>query len=205
MARLDSEYAQLKKDVENAEATPEEKTAATAKLEAREKHLAPAYQSVALEFADLHDRSGRMKAKANCTPCDWENARRSIYWSIRRKLNEVVSYPLLSLRVLLTFQRVMRKIATANPDLSYPERKAILDDFVTTESTADDELSAFYERSGDEIESLIQQVKDEYCSDSIISWSETNKEGVFAGVKRIYESLSPAEQSALLERLTSQQ
>jgi hypothetical protein len=60
-------------------ATPEEKSAATAKLEAREKHLAPAYQSVALEFADLHDRSGRMKAKANCTPCDWENARRAIF------------------------------------------------------------------------------------------------------------------------------
>ena len=91
MARLDAEYAELKKAVENPSATPEEKTAATAKLEAREKHLAPAYQSVALEFADLHDRSGRMKAKANCTPCDWENSRRAIYWSIRRKLNETVS------------------------------------------------------------------------------------------------------------------
>jgi len=91
MARLDPEYAQLKKAVEAAGASPEEKSAATAKLEAREKHLAPAYQSVALEFADLHDRSGRMKAKANCTPCDWENARRSIYWNIRRKLSEVVS------------------------------------------------------------------------------------------------------------------
>jgi acetyl-CoA carboxylase/biotin carboxylase 1 len=91
MARLDAEYAELKKAAENPNATPEEKSAATAKLEAREKHLAPAYQSVALEFADLHDRSGRMKAKANCTPCDWENARRAIYWSIRRKLNENVS------------------------------------------------------------------------------------------------------------------
>ena len=91
MARLDPEYAQLKQAAEAAGASSEEKTAATAKLEAREKHLAPSYQSVALEFADLHDRSGRMKAKANCTPCDWENARRSIYWNIRRKLSEVVS------------------------------------------------------------------------------------------------------------------
>lgn len=55
MARLDPEYAQLKKAVENANASTEEKTAATAKLEAREKHLAPAYQSVALEFADLRE------------------------------------------------------------------------------------------------------------------------------------------------------
>lgn len=99
----------------------------------------------------------------------------------------------------------MRKLATANPDLTYPERKAILEDFVQVDSSAaDDEISSFFERSGDEIEALVQQVKDEYCSDSIISWAETNKEGVFSGVKRIYESLTPAEQSALLERLTQQ-
>lgn len=53
MARLDEEYARLKKEVENPNASPEQKTAATAKLEAREKHLGPAYQSIALEFADL--------------------------------------------------------------------------------------------------------------------------------------------------------
>lgn len=53
MARLDEEYARLKKEVENPSASPEEKAAATAKLEAREKHLGPAYQSIALEFADL--------------------------------------------------------------------------------------------------------------------------------------------------------
>ena len=55
MARLDEQYAQLKKAVEDPSATPDEKTAATAKLEAREKHLGPAYQSVALEFADLRE------------------------------------------------------------------------------------------------------------------------------------------------------
>jgi acetyl-CoA carboxylase/biotin carboxylase 1 len=65
----------------------------------------------------------------------------------------------------------MRKIATANPDLTYPQRKAILQDFVTVDTTDDAQLSAFFEQSGDEIESLIQQVKDEFCSDSIISWS----------------------------------
>jgi acetyl-CoA carboxylase/biotin carboxylase 1 len=57
MARLDSEYAQLKAAVDNAGSSAEEKQAATAKLEAREKHLAPAYSSVALEFADLREWS----------------------------------------------------------------------------------------------------------------------------------------------------
>jgi acetyl-CoA carboxylase/biotin carboxylase 1 len=91
MARLDEQYAELKKAVDSPNASPEEKSAATAKLEAREKHLAPSYQSIALEFADLHDRSGRMKAKADCVPCDWENSRRVIYWSLRRKISENVS------------------------------------------------------------------------------------------------------------------
>lgn len=40
----------------------------------------------------LDDRSGRMKAKADCIPCDWENSRRAIYWSLRRKLSEIVSW-----------------------------------------------------------------------------------------------------------------
>lgn len=55
MARLDEEYAQLKKALENPNASAEEKQAATSKLEAREKHLQPSYQSIALEFADLRE------------------------------------------------------------------------------------------------------------------------------------------------------
>ena len=55
MARLDPEYAQLKAAVDGPNATAEDKTAATAKLEARETHLWPAYQSIALEFADLRE------------------------------------------------------------------------------------------------------------------------------------------------------
>lgn len=55
MARLDAEYAQLKAAAEAPGLSAEDKAAATAKLEAREKHLTPAYQSVALEFADLRE------------------------------------------------------------------------------------------------------------------------------------------------------
>ena len=53
MVRLDAEYAKLKAAAEDPKASPEEKSTATAKLELREKHLWPAYQSVAIEFADL--------------------------------------------------------------------------------------------------------------------------------------------------------
>ena len=189
MARLDAEYAALKKAAESPEASAEDKAAATAKLEVREKHLQPAYQSIALEFADLHDRSGRMKAKANCTPCDWENSRRAIYWSLRRKLSEL---------------RVLKKLASANPALTYADRTAILAQLVPADLTADEEVASFLEKSGTDIDSLVQNVRDEYCSDSILDWAVTNQDGVLSGFKRILDTLSAEEKTALLTQLGGQ-
>lgn len=156
MARLDPEYAELKAAVDAPNASAEDKQSATSKLEAREKHLVPAYQSIALEFADLHDRSGRMKAKANCIPCDWENSRRAIYWSLRRRLSEV---------------RILKKLATANPTLTYPERKALMAELVPADLITDSEVAGFIEKSGDVVESYVQSVRDAFCSDSILSWA----------------------------------
>ncbi|TYJ57681.1 hypothetical protein B9479_001535 [Cryptococcus floricola] len=187
MARLDAEYARLKKEAENPSATPEEKLAATAKLEAREKHLAPAYQSIAIEFADLHDRSGRMKAKADCEPCDWENSRRAIYWSLRKKLNEI---------------RVLKKLQNANPELSYPERQAILDQLVPFDAaSSDSEKAAFIEKSSDVIEEYVQRLRDQFCSETMVSWVGTNQDGVMSGFKKILEGLSPEQKAQVLAEL----
>ncbi|WVW79516.1 hypothetical protein I302_101485 [Kwoniella bestiolae CBS 10118] len=186
MARLDPEYAELKKAVENAGASPEEKAAATAKLEAREKHLGPAYQSIALEFADLHDRSGRMKAKADCVPCDWENSRRAIYWSLRKKLSEV---------------RIMRKLSTANPNLTYAERKELLSQFVPSDIGSDADIASYIEKQTDNIESFVQSVRDDYCAETLVSWASSNQEGVMSGFKRILEGLSPEQKAEVLAEL----
>ena len=97
-----------------------------------------------------------MKAKADCEPCDWENSRRAIYWCLRRKLSEV---------------RIMKKLSTANPNLTYPERKELLAELVPSELSSDSEVAAFIERSGDIIESFVSSVRDAYCSDSIFSWA----------------------------------
>ncbi|WRT69229.1 uncharacterized protein IL334_006213 [Kwoniella shivajii] len=186
MARLDSDYAELKKASEDPNANAEEKLAATTKLEAREKHLQPAYQSVALEFADLHDRSGRMKAKADCIPCDWEHSRRAIYWSLRRKLSEV---------------RIMKKLSTANPDLTYPERKELLSQFIPTELGSDSDVAAYIEKQGEAVENFVQSIRDEYCAETLVSWASSNQEGVMSGFKRILEGLSPEQKAEVLAEL----
>ena len=65
----------------------------------------------------------------------------------------------------------MKKLGTANPNLTYPERKALMAELVPKELIADNEVAAFIEKSGDAVESFVQSVRDAFCSDSILSWA----------------------------------
>jgi acetyl-CoA carboxylase/biotin carboxylase 1 len=65
----------------------------------------------------------------------------------------------------------MRKLATANPTLTYPERQTLLQSFVPTELSSDVEVAGFIEKSGDEVEAFVQAVKDEFCADQISAWA----------------------------------
>ena len=189
MARLDAEYAELKAAADKPSLSVEDKAEAVAKLEAREKHLQPSYQSIALEFADLHDRSGRMKAKADCIPCDWVNSRRAVYWSLRRKMTEV---------------RILKKLALADPALTYADRKAYLNQFVPGDllsQGSDAEVAAFLEKSGEQVEQFIQDVRDGWVSEAVYGWANSNHAGVMDGFRRIAQNMSRAEKDALLKEL----
>ncbi|KAL1235404.1 Acetyl-CoA carboxylase [Trichinella spiralis] len=60
-----------------------------AKLRARIDILLPIYHSVAVQFADLHDRPGRMLAKKVISKVvDWKQSRSVFYWRLRRRLAE---------------------------------------------------------------------------------------------------------------------
>ena len=77
MHRLDPVLISLDK---NAEANKDE-------IKKREQALLPMYTQVAHEFADLHDRSGRMKAKGVIRDVvDWKNARRYFHARLTRRL-----------------------------------------------------------------------------------------------------------------------
>lgn len=55
MARLDSKYAALKADANDAEKSADERASAEKDLKAREKVLYPTYVQIATEYADLHE------------------------------------------------------------------------------------------------------------------------------------------------------
>ncbi|KAG0148460.1 hypothetical protein CROQUDRAFT_105706 [Cronartium quercuum f. sp. fusiforme G11] len=86
MSRLDSRYAEL---AAAAAAPGEQATEAKAELAAREKLLGPTFSSIALQYADLHDRAERMKAKGAIREAlEWTESRRYFYWRLRRRLLE---------------------------------------------------------------------------------------------------------------------
>jgi len=58
-------------------------------IEDRETSLMPLYLQVAHEFADLHDRSGRMKAKGVIRDVlEWKSSRSYMYWRVKRRIAE---------------------------------------------------------------------------------------------------------------------
>lgn len=60
-----------------------------ASIKSRERALSQPYLSVAHEFADLHDRAGRMKAKGCIEEVlTWRSSRRFFYWRILKRQSE---------------------------------------------------------------------------------------------------------------------
>jgi acetyl-CoA carboxylase/biotin carboxylase 1 len=89
MARLDPTYANLKKQLNDKSLPAETVQEVKSKMVAREKQLLPVYSQIAVQYADLHDRAGRMKAKGVIRDeLEFVNARRFFYWRLRRRLNE---------------------------------------------------------------------------------------------------------------------
>ena len=73
MARLDATYADLKAQLSDKSLSADKQSDLKVKLTERESLLLPIYSQISLQFADLHDRAGRMKAKDVITaPIQWE-------------------------------------------------------------------------------------------------------------------------------------
>ena len=86
MRRLDPQLLDLCSKLEQ---DPENKDLLE-KVKSREEKLKPLYMNIAHEFADLHDRAGRMKSKGVIRDAlSWESSREYFHWRIRRRLLEL--------------------------------------------------------------------------------------------------------------------
>ncbi|KAJ2740527.1 acetyl-coenzyme-A carboxylase [Coemansia sp. BCRC 34490] len=104
MERLDDTVRALRQKLADPELPPAERAEAKRQLDAREKELLPVYTQMAVQFADLHDRAGRMVAKGVVRQeLSWASSRAFFYYRLRRRLLE---------------EPVCRALCAAAPDLS---------------------------------------------------------------------------------------
>lgn len=89
MHRLDDVLKSLDKKLGSDEIDEEEKKKIRENISKREQMLAPVYEQIAVQFCELHDTPGRMKAVGVIEKdVEWEHARSYFYWRLRRKLCE---------------------------------------------------------------------------------------------------------------------
>ena len=95
-----------------------------ARLAERERQLSPFFLAVATEYADAHDRAGRMLATGvlRCALA-WKDTRRYFYWRSRRRLAEtsaqhqlVAADPSMSIRASLAVVQQAAGYAATDSD-----------------------------------------------------------------------------------------
>ncbi|KAG8215027.1 acetyl-CoA carboxylase [Butyriboletus roseoflavus] len=127
MERLDSTYASLKAASKDSSKSDEEKAAASKALDNREKFLQPTYKQIALLYADLHDRTGRMEAKGCAKPAIWKEARRFFYWALRARVAR---------------SEALAQLADSNPEATPELLEKLLDSLVSTVDRSDNRALA---------------------------------------------------------------
>ncbi|KAK0630955.1 acetyl-CoA carboxylase [Bombardia bombarda] len=161
MARLDPIYANLKKNLADTSLSADEIAATKKKLLAREQQLLPVYAQISLQFADLHDRAGRMKAKGVIREIlEWKNARRFFYWRVRRRLNE--EYILRRIAASTTPAGIHSKATTAS---TTPQARArhlhLLEAWcgISKFDTSDREVAIWYEENRKLVHDKLENLK----------------------------------------------
>ncbi|KAH9975794.1 acetyl CoA carboxylase [Lactifluus volemus] len=171
MERMDSQYAALKKESKDESKTAEERAVAVASLEKRE---------IALLYADLHDRTGRMEAKGCAKPTVWKEARRYFYWATRARLAR---------------SNALAQLAAACPSQSREYREQLLNDLsgVTGQSNHREIVEAIENL---DLSSAIAQLKFEHIQQLL-----GDRTNLVDGFVRLVDGLTQDEKAMILAAL----
>lgn len=187
MERLDSTYASLKRDSKDSSKSAEERAAATAALATRETLLQPTYKQIALLYADLHDRTGRMEAKGCAKPAQWKNARRQFYWAVRARVARSAA---------------LADLAEASPGSTFQYRSRLLDSVASLEPTTE------YREVAEKLDKLDltatnAQLKADHLTRQLIELSKENRKATMDGLLRLMDHLSDEDRASLVGVLQS--
>ncbi|KAL1988453.1 hypothetical protein VTN96DRAFT_9508 [Rasamsonia emersonii] len=215
MARLDPIYGELRRALEDKSLSTEQLSEVKAKMAAREEQLLPVYTQIALQFADLHDRAGRMEAKgAIRRPLQWKDARRFFYWRLRRRLSEEL---ILKRMIEAAPHQPARPAdigaipANGSATSSQPSvRETHLQTLRSWTGLLDDEferndrkVALWYEENKKTIYSKIEALKTESVAYDVAQLLMSNKEGGLKGVQQVLSMLPVEERESVLKYLSS--
>ncbi|RYO66943.1 Acetyl-CoA carboxylase [Alternaria arborescens] len=199
MARNDPTYGALKRKL-NDKATPEaELQDIKAQMTEREKKLLPIYGQIAIQFADLHDRAGRMQAKGVIRQAlRWQNARRFFYWRLRRRLNE---------------EYILKKFAAAaSPTHDNPQANSLtrsrgfemLKHLSNIPNWEQDDMAAatWYEENRPLVSDKIEQLKTDGIALEIAQLMRKDREGGLKGVMSLLSTLPTSEKEEVIKMLS---
>lgn len=218
MARLDPTYGELRRSLEDPSRSKEELTDIKVKMAAREELLLPVYLQIARQFADLHDRAGRMDAKNTIRqPLIWKNARRFFYWRLRRRLSEeqIVKHMLAAAPSpeSLTGSGGVSASSSSSatlPQLTESHRALHLHTlhgwtgFLGEELARDDrKVALWYEENKKTIQTKIEGLKAESVAGDVAKLLIGNKEGGLKGIQQVLSMLPADEKESVLKYLGS--
>jgi len=194
MARLDPTYGDLKRRSLEKGLSAQEQTAIKSKMTERENLLLPVYLQIALQYADMHDRAGRMKAKDTIRmPLQWKNARRFFYWRLRRRLNE--EYVIKRMAASQS-----KELQSRGASLKTLEAWSALPKF----STDDMSVAMWYEENRKTIHEKIEAMKTDAIAYDVASLMRSNKQGGLKGVAQVLSMLPVEEKEEVLKWLRKQ-
>ena len=212
MARLDPLYSSLKKQMAKEGLSKEETDAIKKQMTEREQQLLPVYAQISLQYADLHDRAGRMKAKGVIREVlEWRQARRFFYWRVRRRLNE--EYILRRITSVASHAGVHNKVDTSSSLTTAEARKRhlhLLEAWtgIANFDTSDREVSVWYEENRKLVHDKIDALKNEAITAEmreLVRAGTTSKDATanvaWRGVRDMLRVMPVEEREKILEYL----
>merc|ERR1712176_220053 len=146
MHRIDPQLQMLDAELEATDDT--DKTSQEdikEQITAREELLKPVYLQAATEFADLHDKTGRMKAKGVIKEAvPWADSRKYFFYLAKRRVAQ---------------DRYVAQLKAADPSLDSHAALSILRNMCTADWENNEAVLDYYTTMDDDISSMISDVK----------------------------------------------
>jgi acetyl-CoA carboxylase/biotin carboxylase 1 len=198
MARLDPTYGDLKRKLIDPATPQDQLQTIKAQMTEREERLLPVYGQISLQFADLHDRAGRMQAKGVIrAPLRWEHARRFFYWRLRRRLTE---------EYIIKKMPAAPGIKGADAKVDAVSRARALEQLASWSQLAnfetdDKSVAEWYEKNRQFINDRVEALKSEGVATEIASLMRTHRVAGIKGVVAALSTLPTKEKEELLQLL----